>query len=295
MTGLRGAVDRQLVLAAKRRADRSTLDRLAEVRGWVGGHRAPHRTVALRTEDGLRLAATWLPGPSVAAPTVLLLHGFAAHRRKPAYAFMADQLAATCNVLSLDLRGHGQSQGRCELGSAEWRDVDAAVRALHRRGHTDVVAVGMSLGGTTIAHALARGVEVGGAVLVSSSARHWDTSMPGMADLHGLVHSTPKRLAWQALARFRMRPPGTIATYPDPVDLVAASTVPVLVVHGVDDAYFAPGHAHALVEAAGGPSRLWEEPPGFGHAEDGITPAWCARIGAAAHHVVATGTFPAQA
>lgn len=288
----RPTVDRQLVLAVKRRGDRSTVDRLAEVRGWVGGHRAPHRTVTLRTADGLRLAASWLPGPSADAPTVVLAHGFAAHRRKPAYAFMADHLAGSCNVLSLDLRGHGQSQGRCELGSAEWQDVQAAVEALRRRGHDRVVGLGLSLGGTSIAHALARGVEMDGAVLVSSSARHWDLTLPGMADLHRLVHSRPKRLAWQALARFRVRPPGEIPTYPDPVELVATTQVPLLVVHGADDAYFGAEHAHQLVAAAGGPAVLWEEPAGFGHAEDGVTPAWCQRISQAVAEVTRTGRFP---
>lgn len=290
MTGQRP--DRQLTLATKRRAERTALHRLAEVRGWTGGFRAPHRTVGLTTDDGVELAASWLPGPSKEAPAVVVLHGFAAHRRKPAYAALADHLAARANVLAVDLRGHGQSQGACQLGAEEWRDVHAAVDTLRGRGHDRVVVVGLSMGGTATAHALARGLEVDGAALISSSARHWDLSRPGITMLHDLVHAPVKRRVWQAVAGFKMVPPDQIAHYPDPVELVAQTSVPLLIVHAPDDDYFAVSHAEALHAAAGGSATLWIEPPGFGHAEQGITPAFTHRLADAIATLTRTGAFP---
>ncbi|WP_108664252.1 alpha/beta hydrolase [Euzebya rosea] len=287
-------VDRQAVLAAKRREDRRAWHRIAEVRGWTGGHRAPHRTVALTTDDGVRLAGTWLPGPRREDTAIVVVHGFAAHRRKPAYAFLADHLAATNHVLAIDLRGHGGSSGRSTLGADEWRDVHAAVDTLKGRGHQRVVVVGLSLGGTATAHALAKGLDVDAAVLVSSSARHWDLSLPGMVTLDSLWRSPLKRRVWQSIAGFRMVPPDRIPPYGDPVDLVADTDVPLLIVHGADDAYFAPGHADELAEAAGGHVVVWHEPVGFGHAEDGLTPAFCARLAEAVGRVVSEGRFPAR-
>lgn len=223
---------------------------------------------------------------------MVLVHGLAAHRRKPAYAFVADHLAATVNVLSIDLRGHGQSGGRSRLGAEEWRDVHAAVDSLRRRGQRHIVVVGMSLGATAVCHALARGLDVGGAVLISGSARHGDLTMPGMQTLDALWRSSAKRLLWQAISGFRMDDPAQIFPYPDAAELLAGCRTPLLVVHSPDDNYFDSGHALALADGPAGPVTLWTEPPGFGHAEEGLTPAFCARLAAAVSHVVRHGSFP---
>lgn len=284
--------DRQLVLAEKLRARRGPLRRLAETRAWIGGHRAPHRVVELVADDGVRLAASWLPGPTADGTAVVLVHGFAASRRKPAYAFAADHLAGHVDVLSVDLRGHGDSGGRCALGAEEWRDVHAAVAALRRRGARHVVVVGLSLGATATCHALARGLEVDGVALVSGSARHWDTALPGMQVLEELWRHPVKRRAWQALAGFRVLAPDAVVPYPHPAELLAGTTTPVLVVHGADDAYFGPDHADELMAVAAGPAALWAEPAGFGHAEDGLTPGFLTRLADAVGVVVAEGRWP---
>ncbi|MEE8601553.1 alpha/beta hydrolase [Euzebya tangerina] len=281
--------DRQLVLASKLREERTNLRRLAETRGWVGGFRAPHRDLALATDDGETLAASWLPGPA-ADTAVLLLHGFGAHRAKPSYALLADHLASSVNVLAIDLRGHGGSTGRSTLGAEEWRDVAAGARALRRRGQRTIVAVGLSLGATAICHALGRRVDLDGVVLISGSARHWDLTQPGMRALHGLWSSTVKRWAWERVGRFRMVAPDQITPYPDPVELLAGVTAPTMVIHGEDDEYFSMEHAELLVNGVAGPAELWREPVGFGHAEDGITPAFAARLTQAITRMATTGT-----
>ena len=97
-------------------AHRGVVRAFLETRGVVGGHHAPHAEVRLLAADGTDLAATWLPGPHADAPAVVLAHGFAAHRRKPAYARLADGLADHAHVLALDLRGHGHSRGHTTLG-----------------------------------------------------------------------------------------------------------------------------------------------------------------------------------
>lgn len=86
--------------------------------------------------------------------------------------------------------------------------------------------------------------------------------------------------------------PERIPPYGDPVELVADTDVPLLIVHGADDAYFAPAHADELAAAAAGHVIVWHEPTGFGHAEDGLTPAFCARLADAVRLVVSEGRFP---
>jgi uncharacterized protein len=48
-------------------------------------------------------------------------------------------------------------------------------------------------------------------------------------------------------------------------------------VHGADDRLFPPSHARKLYEAAGEPKRLLIG-EGFGHAEDGLTPAFARKL-----------------
>src|SRR5690606_15181145 len=86
---------------------RGPVRRYLEARGVLGGHAAAHSHTRLVAADGTHLAGTLLAGPADAPGAVLLLHGFAANRRKPAYARLADGLSRACGVLALDLRGHG--------------------------------------------------------------------------------------------------------------------------------------------------------------------------------------------
>jgi fermentation-respiration switch protein FrsA (DUF1100 family) len=51
----------------------------------------------------------------------------------------------------------------------------------------------------------------------------------------------------------------------------------VVIVHGTDDALFSVDHAHRLYDAAHEPKRLLLGDR-FGHAEDGLTPAFATRL-----------------
>lgn len=263
-----------------------------ETRGLVGGHAAAHVHVRLCAADGTVLAATFLPGPRVDAPAIVLAHGFAAHRRKPAYARLADRLAAVAHVLAVDLRGHGRSGGLTTLGDREALDVEVAVRWLRDRGHDKVVLVGASMGATATLHALARGVAADAAVVVSAPALIEDepASVP-MQRLKRLWESPVSRAGMRWGIGVRVVHPARWQRPGHPRDLAATVAVPLLVVHGQDDAYFPVSDA-LLLTAATTSSCLWLEPTGFGHAEDGFTDAFADRLGAAVVEALTTGRFP---
>lgn len=267
--------------------------RFLEARGTLGGHAAPHRRRRILTADGVWVSAAWLPGPAARqpcrdVPAVVLLHGFAASARKPAYARLADVLQRDASVLAVDLRGHGRSQGASTLGDRERHDVAAAVAALRGDGHRHVSVVGVSMGSTAAVHAVATGTEVDALVLVSGPG--FLPSEPRTAPLQALHrhwHSPVSRAAMRLGLKVRVAPPSRWSQPRDPADLVP-DDLPTLVVHGCDDAYFPVGDAWAL--AAGERAVLWLEED-FGHAEDGLSPVWCARLRDALGVAVATGGF----
>ncbi len=247
--------------------------------------------------DGTRLAATFLPGPAAGRCAVLLAHGFAANRRKPAYAWLAEELSARCGVLTLDLRGHGGSGGVSTLGDVERLDVAAGAEWLRAQEVGPIVLVGASMGGTAVLHAAAR-ARVPPAAVVTISAPGWfrPTPPPGpMQALDRLWRSPMRRAALRAVLGVRLAGPQRWSGPPHPVELAGALGVPLLAVHGQDDPYFPLGDATALVAASGEGSLAWHRPDGFGHAEDGFTGDFARELAAAIVGVVGTGRFVAPA
>lgn len=270
---------------------RSALRRFAEVRGLVGGHRMPHEHVELRAQDGVEIAATFLPGPA-GAPALVQLHGFGAHRRKPSYAGFADALAERFSVLAIDLRGHGQSGGRSSLGDREVLDAEAALAWLRDRGHRWVAAVGISMGATTAVHTLVRDAPPDAVVAISSPAHlHPEPRTEPMRRLHQLWTSPPHRAGLRVVTGVRVVPVSQWSSPPHPAEVVPGASRPTLVVHGEDDHFFDVDEWRAAIgdlEAV----PLWTEPPGFGHAEDGLTRAFAHRVASAIEAVHAHGRFP---
>ena len=288
---------------------RGPLRRYLEARGVVGRIDRPHVTARLVTSDGVALEGSYLSGPGSGEMAVLLVHGFAANRRKPAYARLAGALADEAPVLTIDLRGHGGSGGACTLGDREARDVEAALQWLRGVGHDRVVAVGVSMGATAVVHAVSRGSGSGGdgaesrprdlelAGVVTVSAPAWFRDPPDtlpLQRLHGVWTSPVRRRALRMGLGVHLDGPAAWTSPPHPVEMLERVRVPYLAVHGHDDPYFPASDAAALVAAAGDRAVRWLEPVGFGHAEDGFTPVFNRRLGDAIATWWMTGSFPTR-
>lgn len=259
----------------------------------------PPRVLALRTADGVRLAARVLPGPG--AVWVVLAHGFGVSTSRAPVRRVARALAAHATVLSYDARGHGGSAGVSTLGDLEVHDVEAAVAAARELGARDVVTVGFSMGGAAVVRqAGLRGTAVGGhplrtppdAVVAVSAAARWSertTANPALRRLHRVVETPSGRLFARSVLRTRVARSGWDPPPAAPVDVVARlAPIPLLVVHGDRDAFFPTDHPEALVAAAAGPAELWLE-PGLGHAETAVPASLLDRIGAHLPELVARG------
>ena len=120
--------------------------------------------VWLTTSDGVRLHAWWVPDDQ-ARFTVLAFHGNASNiaNRAPTYEFLHD---AHVNVLALEYRGYGRSEGKpSEAGI--YRDAEAAYDYVANSKGVDpktIISFGQSLGTAVAAH-LAAHRQVAGLVL----------------------------------------------------------------------------------------------------------------------------------
>jgi pimeloyl-ACP methyl ester carboxylesterase len=114
----------------------------------AGSGAAAERNVSLRTTDGLTLTATWFEPSHRPAPAVILVHMLGGSRRD--WGGLGARLAADgIAALSLDLRGHGNSErvptpSTTSEYEALLADIDAARRFLDSRPEVERARIGIA-------------------------------------------------------------------------------------------------------------------------------------------------------
>ncbi|MGW6285630.1 alpha/beta hydrolase [Streptomyces sp. NPDC055107] len=268
------------------------------------------------TDDGVPVEAVYEPCTTgagtpggeageghTATPAIVVAHGFTGSADRPAVRRAARVFARRAAVITFSFRGHGRSGGRSTVGDREVLDLAAAVAWARELGHSRVVTVGFSMGGSVVLRhgalyaaesgAVPTAVRVperagrtGGSgahtdavVSVSAPARWYYRGTAPMRRLHWVVTRPSGRLVGRYGFRTRI---ATEDWDPVPLSPVAAvpliAPAPLLLVHGDRDPYFPLDHPRMLAEAAGpGGAELWLE-RGMGHAENAADDALLARI-----------------
>ena len=206
------------------------------------------------TEDSLILDAWFMPADSNPAPTIIVCHGFNADK--------ADRMDITrflqpagYNVLMLDFRGHGRSEGKyCSLGHHEYKDLESAISWLSERKFTPIGALGLSMGGTIALLTQAKNKELeavvsDGAYLSFSSAVVSFARSNFKAPKYPLI---PPAI-WTAGLRLGFNPYRLNLSEIMP----QISPRPVFIIHGELDRTVRPKDAYALFEQAKEPKELW--------------------------------------
>lgn len=217
-----------------------------------------YRTENFQAADGTSLNAWFLPAKGKAKATVLFLHGNAenisTHFRNVAW-----MPAEGFNVLALDYRGYGASEGTPSLAGVQL-DIDAAMRSLLARGDVDpdrIVILGQSIGAALAIHYAAHGAYRARVRAVVADSPFSDYHQITREKLAGFF------LTWP----FQWLPWLTINNDYSPAASVAAlSPVPLLLIHGDRDEVIPAHHSRKLYEQAGEPRELWIV-PGAGHIQ----------------------------
>lgn len=217
-----------------------------------------YQPVELHAADGMELFAWFLPARGKARGSVLYLHGNG-QNISTQFANVAWMPAAGFNVLALDYRGYGGSQGEPSLPGAQL-DIDAAMQALLLRSDVDptrIVVFGQSLGGALAIHYVAhsRFRDSVRALVVDSAFSDYERI--GREKLAAAVITWP--FQWFASLAIDNR-------YSPEASVGLLSPVPVLFIHGDADSIVPLHHSQRLFELAGFPKELWVV-PGAGHIQ----------------------------
>jgi pimeloyl-ACP methyl ester carboxylesterase len=253
--------------------------------------------VRLRSRDGLRLTGRWLPvdrgGSEEPAETasvatagadawrpdpheaILLLHGWSGSVA-PDLVEYGPFLRRTAGVLGLDFRGHGESDDApTTFGLHEVEDVAGALAWLGERGITRVALFGTSMGGIT---GLASIVVLGDGSLPSAdvdpSAPAHDVAAPRPVIAAAVADSVPPEVTVGVANRMRIPFRGFVAARifeeagrrvggdiraTEPIRIIGLTeSVPILLIHGTDDATVPLKAGRRLAIAAGANVEHWE-------------------------------------
>ena len=232
------------------------------------------RPFEVETTDGVRLIGSRV---GRTGPSLVFCHGLLGWHRKIRLVRFAEALARRFAVYAFDLRGHGASGGLSTYGDREVLDVDAVTRlALRERPAQSLVTVGISMGGiAVIRHAALHGGP--DAVVAISAPARWDGHGSASVRRIGWLGSSAAGRRLAARLGVRLAP---FVPWPDsPEDVVERiAPAPLILVHGRDDHFFDEEEVWRLFRAAGEPKRVLLATR-FGHAEDGLTPAFADRLG----------------
>ncbi|MFF1296584.1 MULTISPECIES: alpha/beta hydrolase [unclassified Streptomyces] len=259
----------------------------------------PIRTF-LHTADGVTIDSVYDPpavvydtsASSARGPVFVVAHGFTGDVDRPHVRRVAETFTQYGAVVTFSFRGHGASGGRSTVGDREVLDLAAAVEWARSLGHTRVVTVGFSMGGSVVLRhaALYRPDGDSGregrteahsdaVVSVSAPARWYYRGTAPMRRVHWLITRPAGRLVGRYGLRTRIHHREWDPVPLSPVEAVPRiAPTPLLVVHGDRDGYFPLDHPRMLAAAAGDHGELWLE-PGMGHAENAAPDELLGRIG----------------
>jgi fermentation-respiration switch protein FrsA (DUF1100 family) len=207
------------------------------------------QTITFRTADGVSLRLTRvLTGRR---RVVLIAPGIFLHRDSPEHRGLARRLAAVADVATMDIRGHGDSEGAFSWGEREPDDV-AAVAASLRAHYDRVGGLGFSFGGHHVGTAAARHRAFDAVALVAAPGHLFlldhNFLTPGLMQSLPLMVRRQRRPTRLALPRQRLESLTSV--------IGRIAPVPLLIAHGTADWLVPPAHARALFDRAGDPKSL---------------------------------------
>ena len=231
------------------------------IEGRVSPRRNPaeygidYETIELKTEDGMRLAAWYIPSKNGAA--VIAVHGYKSNRESMVEE--TDMLARHgYGVLLFDSRAHGDSEGEMiRFGAVEMYDFEAAYQYLLTLPDVNpnkIGLIGSSNGGAMSILYAAQNPGISAVVVDSAYASLQDEIAVGIS-VYTILPAFPFTPFVQFFAE---REAGFHAWDISPVAVISKiSPRPILIIQGGKDDNIPVGSGQQLFDAAKIPKELW--------------------------------------
>jgi len=195
----------------------------------------------------IRIAGWWIPAAIPSSRTVILLHGYS-DAKVGGIAWAPVWRSLGWNVLAIDLRAHGESEGRYSTGGYfEREDIEQIIDQLRQskpRQTEDLALFGVSLGAACAAAVAVRREDLFAVVLESP-----------YADFRVAIRAHGQRLAmpleWGYGIAYRLAERLARVRFSDvrPLELIPGVHCPLLMIHAGQDTFVSPDEIHQLAGA----------------------------------------------
>jgi len=197
-----------------------------------------------QTGAQLKIAAWWIPAEHPAPRTVVIVHGYGdAKVGGIAWAPLFHDLG--WNVLAIDLRAHGESDGKyTTAGYWERHDLNQVLnqfRAQSPRETQELVIFAVSLGAAATLAAVRDRDDILGLILEGPFTSYRDA-----VAAHGQLFGAPGGLLQRAAIALAQRIAQADFDAVKPVDLIPHAPCPIMIVHACDDCFTSGGEPQAF-------------------------------------------------
>jgi len=195
----------------------------------------------------LKLAAWWIPHPAAMGKCVVLVHGYG-DAKVGAIAWAPMWHSLGYHVLAIDLRAHGESDGRqTTAGYFERHDLNQILDQLRAARPNDthkLVLFGISLG-AAVALATAQMRDDIAALILECPFTQYSHAVRA----HAMVQNMPARFLIPLVLKLTQKLSGASFNEVKPIDLIATVSCPLLLISAADDP-FAPANDLVALERA---------------------------------------------
>ena len=198
---------------------------------------APHERVYIKSHDNLKLSARFYPNTN-ARGTIILFHGYRASSSREFCCTIKMYYEAGLNVLLVDQRSHGESEGRLiTFGIKESVDAVSWVQYVCQRcgKQSPIFLGGLSMGATTVMTATGRNLPKNVCGIIADC---------GFTSAHEIISLVAKK-------RFHFSPTflirlfdiicrvfGKFSIYEyDTTDILNSNKIPIFFIHGKADSF----------------------------------------------------------
>lgn len=194
---------------------------------------------------------------------IIICPGWFMTKDSKAFVNLADDLAKTCDVISMDFRGHGKSGGFYTFTSKEGQDLDTVVN-FAKTNYKKVSLLGFSLGGALVVLHCAKDKQIHKCITVSAPTDFFkiENHMFSPRAWYPTIFQKFELKRWLSI-----RAGNPFLRKTNPIDVVESIETPTLFISGEKDPTVFAWHTKSLYDKATCKKHYIEFPKG-NHAED---------------------------